>query len=374
MPQEPYDLSDPELPFWLALNRVHGIGPARFQTLLQSFGTAENVWRADLETLLAAGVDARTVASLTEQRRRIVPEAEVDRLLQLGVGVLRLIDSTYPPLLAEINLPPPVLYVRGRLLPDDAVAIAIVGTRKATSYGRQVTQQLAAGLAERRVTVVSGLARGVDACAHAAALAAGGRTVAVLGCGPDLIYPPEHARLSERLIENGAIITSFPPGTPPEAGNFPARNRLISGLSLGVVVTEAPRQSGALITAGFAGEQGRDVFAVPGSIFSKTSVGAHQLIQDGAKLVMSVEDILSELNLTNISMLSPAGPNPEPESGTEARLLELLGGVGEALHVDELSYRLGLPVATISATLAILELRGMVIVSGPMTYALAREP
>ena len=371
MPQDPYNLSDPELPFWLALNRVHGIGPARFHLLLESFGTAESVWHADPKALLAAGVDTRTVASFTEQRRHIAPEAEVERLLRLRVGVLRSVDSSYPPLLAEIDLPPPVLYVRGRLLPDDAVAVAIVGTRKATSYGRQVTQQLAAGLAERHVTVVSGLARGVDACAHSAALAAGGRTIAVMGCGPDLIYPPEHARLSERLMENGALITSFAPGTPPEARNFPARNRLISGLSLGVVVTEAPRQSGALITAGFAGEQGRDVFAVPGSIFSKASTGALQLIQDGAKLVTSVEDIVSELNL---AMLPQTALNPAPENGTEAKLLELLGGVGEALHVDELSHRLGLPVATISATLAVMELRGVVIVSGPMTYALAREP
>jgi len=373
MPQDPYDLSDPELPFWLALNAVRGIGPARFRLLLDGFGTAESVWRADPKTLLAAGVDTRTVASFTEQRRRIVPGVEVEKLLRLRVGVLRSVDSAYPPLLAEISLPPPVLYVRGQLLPDDAVAVAIVGTRKATSYGRQVTQQLASGLAERHVTVVSGLARGVDACAHAAALTAGGRTLAVMGCGPDRIYPPEHARLSERIIENGAIITPFAPGTPPEPGNFPARNRLISGLSLGVVVTEAPRQSGALITAGFAGEQGRDVFAVPGSIFSKASIGAHQLIQDGAKLVMTVEDILSELNLTHLTPPQTA-LYPEPENGTEARLLELLGDVDEALHVDELSYRLGLPVATILATLAVLELRGIVLVSGPMTYALVREP
>jgi DNA processing protein len=187
----------------------------------------------------------------------------------------------------------------------------------------------------------------------------------VLGCGPDLIYPPENTSLAARIAESGAVVTPFPPGTPPEAHNFPARNSLISGLSLGVVVTEAPAQSGALITARFAGEQGREVFAVPASIYNRSSAGALGLIQDGAKLVMRVEDILSELNL---EMLPQTIPTMEPEDETESKLLAVLGASGEALHVDALSHRLGLPVAIISATLAVLELRGLVKLVGPMIY------
>jgi DNA processing protein len=360
------DYSDPDLPYWLALNQVRGIGPARFQLLLDAFGSAQAAWDGDASDWLAAGLDGRTVTGFRAQRRDIEPHRLVERVIRLGVQALRIVDPAYPRLLSEITLPPPVLYVRGKLLPRDSLAVAVVGTRRVTTYGRQVTDQISRELAGQGITIVSGLARGIDTCAHSAALAAGGRTIAVLGCGPDLIYPPENRRLLERLIEDGAAVTPFAPGTPPEAANFPARNRLISGLSLGVVVTEAPQQSGALITARFAGEQGRDVFAVPGSIYSKSSCGALELIQDGAKLVMRVDDILSELNL---QMLPQTGSTVEPQTETEARLLEELGSAGEALHVDELSHRLGLPVATISATLAILELRGLAQLVGPMTYS-----
>jgi DNA processing protein len=370
-PGDPYDFSDPDLPYWLALSRVHGIGPARFYLLLDRFGSAENVWRSPPDDWLAAGLDALTTAGFTQERSRIVPEAELEALSRHRIGVLRFSDSSYPPLLREIHLPPPVLYLRGRLLPDDNLALAMVGTRRATAYGRQVTQQITTELARRRFTIVSGLARGIDTCAHAAALAAGGRTVAVLGSGPDIVYPPENAKLLERLIENGAAITPFAPGTPPEGANFPARNRLISGLSLGVVVTEAPRQSGALITARFAGEQGRDVFAIPASIYNQSSLGALQLIQDGAKLVMGVEDILSELNLT---MVPRPGPTTEPaaENGTEASLLALLAAGKEAQHVDELCRLSGLPIATVTATLAWLELRGLVTLVAPQAYTVVR--
>ncbi|PWT74758.1 MAG: DNA-protecting protein DprA [Chloroflexi bacterium] len=359
------DYSDPDLPFWLALNRVTGIGPVRFRSLLDVFGSAQAAWDGDPVDWLGAGLDGRTVAGFAEQRRHIVPHTLVEQLIQLRVHAVRVVDPAYPRLLTEITSPPPVLYVRGRLLPRDNLAVAIVGTRRATTYGRQVTDQISRQLAEQGIAIVSGLARGIDTCAHSAALSGGGRTIAVLGCGPDIVYPPENARLLERIIENGAAVTPFAPGTPPEAANFPARNRLISGMSLGVVVTEAPRQSGALITAGFAGEQGRDVFAVPGSIYNTSSLGALRLIQDGAKLVMRVEDILSELNL---QMLPGAAPTVEPENETEAKLLEVLGSSGEALHVDELSHRLGSPVAAISATLTVLELRRLVKLVGPMTY------
>lgn len=274
--------------------------------------------------------------------------------------------------------------MRGTLLPEDAWAVGLVGTRRVTAYGRAITEQLSRELAQQHITVVSGLARGVDTIAHMATLDAGGRTVAVLGCGPDLVYPPENAKLAARIIEQGALVTEFAPGTQPELGNFPARNRLISGLSLAVLVTEAPADSGALITARFAGEQGRDVFAVPGNINSRASTGANRLIQDGAKRVLGIGDVLSELNLhlvpppdegDDLFQAAPAEQlalslgAPQPENETEAQVLGGLSRDGQPRHIDELCRALGLPVATVSGTLVLLELRGMVRLTGPMTYA-----
>lgn len=365
------DLSDPDLPYWLALNRVKGIGPARFRLLLEAFGTAEEAWKASPASWQEAGLDARTSAALEQQRRRIEPEAELERLLRLRVGVLRLVDADYPRLLREITPPPPVLYIRGRITEEDEWALAVVGTRRASAYGRQVTERLAGELAAQRITVVSGLARGIDTIAHVAALDAGGRTLAVLGCGPDLVYPPDNAKLAARILEQGALVTEFPPGTQPEAGNFPARNRLISGLSLGVLVTEAPEQSGALITTRFAAEQGRDVFAVPGNITSRGSVGANRLIQDGAKLVQATEDILTELNLHMVPQQMELR-EVLPENDLEARLLALLGATGDPQHIDDLCRASGVPVAQVSGALVMMELKGQVSLVGPMTYVKAR--
>ncbi len=364
-------LDDPDLPYWLALNRVKGIGPARFRLLLDAFGSAEAIWRASPAAWQDAGLDARTAGSFEQQRRRIVPQAELERVLRLRVGVLRLCDDDYPRLLREIPLPPPVLYVRGSLTPEDDFALAVVGTRRATAYGRHVTERLAGELAGQRITIVSGLARGIDTHAHTAALDAGGRTIAVLGCGPDLVYPPENARLAARIVEIGALVTEFAPGTQPDAGNFPARNRLISGLSLGVLVTEAPETSGALITTRFAAEQGRDVFAVPANISSRSSVGCNRLIQDGAVLVLEVNDVLSALNLHLVPQQLEMR-ELLPENDTEAVLLDLLSGAGEPQHIDALCRTSGLQVAAVSAALVMMELKGLVRLAGPMTYATAR--
>lgn len=367
-------LDDPDMPYWLALNRVRGIGPARFRLLLECFGSARGAWQATLADWQAAGLDARSVASLEQERRRIEPNAEVERLIKLRVGALRTVDPAYPRLLQEIPLPPPVLYVRGTLAPQDEWAIGVVGTRHFSAYGRQMTEKLTGELARQSITIVSGLARGIDTFAHHAALDAGGRTLAVLGCGPDLVYPPENAKLAARIVERGAILTEFPPGTQPEAGNFPARNRLISGLSLGVLVTEAPEASGALITTRFAAEQGRDVFAVPGNVTSRASVGANRLIQDGAKMVLEVGDILSELNLhlapQQMEMLELR--ETLPENASEARLLALLDASDDPGQIDDLCRASGLPVAEVSGTLVMLELKGLVRLVGPMTYVKAR--
>ncbi len=362
---------DADLPWWLALNRVKGIGPARFRLLLDAFGSARSAWEASLADWREAGMDERTAAAFGRQRAEVHPEAEMETLARLRVAALRVVDPAYPRLLREIPAPPPVLYVRGRLLPEDELALAIVGTRRVSAYGRVVTERLAGDLAAQRVTIVSGLARGVDTCAHRAALEAGGRTIAVQGCGPDLVYPPENARLAARIVEQGAVVTEFPPGAQPDAGNFPARNRIISGLTLATLVTEAPEKSGALITARFAAEQGRDVFAVPGAITSRGSGGTNRLIQDGAKLIMAAEDALAELNL---SMAPQQLELREllPEDETEAALVTLLRAAGDPQHIDDLCRASGMPVARVSGALAMMELKGMALLVGPMTYALAR--
>jgi DNA processing protein len=364
-------MDDPELRYWLALNRVKGIGPARFTLLLDTFGSVRAAWEATPAAWRQAGLDERTASAFERQRRAINPDAELERLLTLRVGALRVIDPEYPRLLREIPAPPPVIYVRGRLLPDDELAIGVVGTRKISAYGRHMTERLSADLAGQRVTIVSGLARGVDTHAHTAALDAGGRTIAVQGCGPDLVYPPENLRLAARIVEQGAVVTEFPPGTQPEAGNFPARNRIISGLSLAVLVTEAPETSGALITARFAAEQGRDIFAVPGNVTSRASAGTNRLIQDGAKLILSAEDALAELNL---SMAPQQIELREllPADETEAALITCLRSAGDPQHIDDLCRASELPVARVSGALAMMELKGMVSLVGPMTYTLAR--
>jgi DNA processing protein len=270
-----------------------------------------------------------------------------------------------------VTLPPAILYVRGSLTDADDWSLAIVGTRRATPYGRQVTERLAGDLARQGITIVSGLARGIDTEAHTAALDACGRTIAVLGCGPDLVYPPENAKLAARILENGALVTEFAPGTQPEAGNFPARIRLISGLSLGVLVTEAPEGSGALNTTRFAAEQGRDVFAVPGNITNRASAGSNRLIQDGAKLVLESGDIITELNLHLVPEQRELR-EALPENECEANLLSRMEQAGEPLHIDELCRATGLLVAEVSGTLVMMELTGWVRLVGPMTYAPTR--
>jgi len=370
LPAPQYDLSDADLPFWLALNQAKGIGPARFKLLYEAFGDARTAWAATVADWQAAGLDARTALALEQQRRHINPDAEVERLVRLRVGVVRLVDDSYPRLLREVSAPPPVLYVRGVLRPEDDLAIGVVGTRRVSAYGRQVTEQLATGLASQGVTIVSGLARGVDTVAHNAALAAGGRTIAVQGCGPDLVYPPENAKLAARIVEEwgGAIITEYAPGVQPEAGNFPARNRIISGLSRAVLVTEAPGDSGALITARFAGEQGRDVMAVPGNVTNRGSAGANRLIQDGAKLVMEVADVLAELN-PHMAPQQRELRELLPADDVEAKLVTLLRAAGDAQHIDDLCRASGLPTAQVSGALVMLELKGLARLVGPMTYA-----
>jgi len=354
--------------YYVGFNLVRGIGPARLRMLIDAFGDVERAWHAPADALYRVGLDRRSLENLLETRARVDLDREVRRVAAVGAHILTWEDEGYPKLLAEIPDPPPVLYVRGELKPEDAWAVAVVGTRRASTYGREVTRRLVTILAQSGVTIVSGLARGVDAVAHQTALEAGGRTIAVLGCGIDLVYPPEHRELARRIAAQGALVSEYPLGTQPEPGNFPPRNRIISGLSLGVVITEAGRDSGALITADYAAEQGRDVFAVPGSILSAGCAGTNRLIQDGAKPVLDAADILQELNLTMVAEQKEAR-QALPTTETEALILAHLSA--EPVHVDDLTRAVGLPVAQVTSTLALMELKGMVRQVGGMKYVAA---
>ena len=352
--------------YYVALSRVPDMGPGRMHRLLRHFGSMAAAWHGTAAAWRDAGLEPAVIAGLERARSDIDPGQELAKLAKVEVSVLTWGDSGFPPLLRQIPSPPILLYVRGSLETIDQLAVAIVGTRNATSYGRSVTRRLASDLAANGVTVVSGLARGIDAEAHRAALEAGGRTLAVFGCGLDIVYPAEHRRLADAVTESGALISEYPLGRKPAAEQFPVRNRLISGLSLGVVITESRERSGALITAEFAGQQGRDVFAVPGSILTQSSVGPHRLIQDGAKLVASVDDILSELNI-HLAGRQPELTSAIPLSVEEERIFELLAG--DPVHVDEISAQTSIPVQQVSSLLALMEVRGIVYAAGPLTYA-----
>ncbi len=366
-------LSLDRLMYWIAFSRVLGIGPVRFQMLLNFFqDDVAAAWHASSSALSAAGLDQRTITAFLQQRMRIEPAQELEKLEHLRIHIITWRDPEYPPLLRKIEYAPPVLYVCGTFTEDDRrYALGIVGTRKMTGYGRQVTEHFTHELVAGKITIVSGLALGVDTIAHTAALDGGGRTLAVMASGLDIIYPPSNYQLARRIVESGqgALITAFPLGVNPEAGNFPARNHIISGLSLGVLVTEAPPRSGALITATSALEQGREVFAVPSGIFSPGGAGVNKLIQDGAHPVTSVQDILSSLNLYMVPEKIEA-QSILPESEEERTLLHLLSH--EAIHIDDIIRGADLPAPTVTATLTMMELKGMVKQVGAMHYILAR--
>ena len=359
-----------EVKYWIGFNIVRGIGPAKFQALLDHFGDLQSAWEATADELRAAGLDRRALRSLLSTREKLDLDAQVTRLEKASVKVLTWQSPEYPERLRHIYHPPPVLYLRGSLTLADEWSVAVVGTRRATVYGKEAARHIASELARTGVTVVSGMARGIDATAHKAALDSGGRTIAVLGSGVDVAYPAENRHLMLRVIEQGALLSEYALGTPPEASNFPPRNRLISGLVQGVVIVEAAERSGALITADYAVEQGRDVFAVPGNMFNRNSVGCNRLIQQGAKLVLSVDDILEELNLTMVAQQQELQA-VVPENETESQVLDLLSS--DPLHVDEIVRRTALPVSKVSSTLALMELKGMVRQVGGMNYILARE-
>lgn len=350
-----------DLSYWVTTSAIPGVGTATFNFLLHRFKTLKHFWDTGDEQIRKLKLDAKTRESIIDFRKKVDPKIYLNAVYEKGIKVVSLVDRDYPTNLRQISDAPPVLYYKGTLLSQDDLAIAVVGSRNATVYGRQVTEKLVSELASRGLVIVSGLARGIDAIAHRAALSAGGRTIAVLGSGVDMIYPPENRSLAEKISQNGALVSEFPLGFPSVPSNFPARNRIISGLSLGVLVTEAAIDSGSLITAGQAAEQGREVFAVPGPITSRMSEGVNKLIKEGVHPATQVEDILEILDIDRKRRQIDVKESPltgRPKDKVQAKILSVLDG--QAKHVDLIARETGMPIEKVSSTLSLMELSGFV--------------
>ncbi len=346
--------------FWFALKSVPLVGNVTFRRLLERFDTPELALKAsESELAQVRGINAAVVASIKGHAYREFAERECEKVEKAGVKVVNFLAEGYPKILLEIPDPPPYLYVKGETVGMEP-AIAIVGSRRASTYGLLTTTKLAKELAGHRVTVVSGMARGVDTAAHRGALDNGGRSIGVLGSGIDVLYPPENRRLFEEMASRGALFSEFPMGTLPLAENFPRRNRIISGISRGVLVVEAAENSGSLITAQYALEQGREVFAVPGNINYSSSRGTNRLIKQGAKLVEGVEDILEELPYMQQTIAEGSAIEPGFSlTPQEAAIYTLLAG--SPLHIDDVIIKSGLTVGEVSAILLRLELKGAIM-------------
>jgi DNA processing protein len=349
----------------VGFNMIPGIGRVRLGIIERHFGGLEVAWRADTSEFVRAGFDNGTITAIKQWRPNIEPERELEAAEKTGVSLITADDTTYPTRLREIHDYPMLLYVKGTIESDDELSIAVVGTRKPTIYGRQVTEELSSFLVRSGMTICSGLARGIDTIAHQTALNNKGRTIAVLGSGIGEIYPRENKKLADEITEHGAVISEFPLNYGPKPENFPRRNRILSGISLGTLVTEAGKSSGAVITAGFALEQNREVFAVPGNIFSDQSNGTNRLIQQGAKLVTGGGDIIEEMNMGTVFPIRER-KLIYAETEAERRIMGILNG--QSKHVDEICRTTGETVATVSSLLAIMELKGLVKQLGGMNY------
>lgn len=347
---------------WLALGLIPEVGAATFHRLVQGLGSAEAVLRAKAEALeRVPGISQQVARAIVSFPWQDALDRELRVIETRGLGLIRFGDEGYPELLAAIHSPPPILYLRGTIEPEDRVAVAIVGSRQASPYGSTMAEQISGELAERGVTIVSGMARGIDAAAHRSALRAAGRTIAVLGCGLGVTYPPEHAELADQIAEQGALISEFPIFTPPKPGHFPQRNRIISGLARGVVVIEAGLKSGALITANYALEQGREVFAVPGQATSRSSRGCHQLIKAGAKLTEGWEDIWEEIELQvapGVQVVRDLTPVSRSLAQEEILIIDALEA--GPMQIDDLIGRTQLPAGQMASLLLSLMLKGMI--------------
>ncbi|MGA3083478.1 MAG: DNA-processing protein DprA [Thermodesulfobacteriota bacterium] len=351
--------------YWLALNRIAGLGKVSYARLIERYGSPEKVFRADPVDLQSVeGMRKNTALAIVKFKRTEKIDRELDELEKQKIEVLTLTDPLYPSLLAQIHDPPPYLFYQGSPAAQDSQCLALVGSRMGTPYGIKMTERLAWGLSQKGLTIVSGMARGIDTAAHQGALMAQGRTVAVLGSGLDVIYPSENKKLYDRIVDLGMVCSEFPLGTLPERQNFPIRNRIISGLALGVVIVEATRRSGSLITARLALEQGREVFAVPGSVESFKSSGTHSLIKQGAKLVEHAGDILEELHWEESpNEVAPKTKSKIPDripslSTKEKQIWDLLAD--GSLHVDQMVRQAGIGISPMLSLLLEMELKGLI--------------
>lgn len=351
---------------WLRLNRT-GLSPQRQRQLLDAFGSPEAVFAASDSTILRLhGFSELHLSKIRQAQKDAQPERDLWKLERMGGWLLTIFDERYPPLLRRLSDAPPCLYVLGTVEETDERAIAVVGTRKPSDYGRRVAYRIASELAASGFTVVSGLAEGIDTAAHKGALDSGGRTFAVLGCGLDVIYPRSNKELARRIADNGALLTEFPLSTKPQAWHFPQRNRIISGMSLAVVIVEAPLNSGALITADWAAEQGREVFVVPGPVDQPSFEGNHRLLREGARVFTSVVDMLDELGVTTLPKTEPAKAQVPPRgqlklpdlSPTETKIWSVL--TGDWKHADDIVRESQLTTGEVLSALTLLELKGMV--------------
>lgn len=349
-----------EIEYWLMLSRIDNTRPQKRLDLVMALGSVTKVFEADMEVLLRAGFTKEQYDYFHGDEIR----AEAGNIIRMcdskGIKILTISDDEYPELLKYITDPPLVLYCRGMIPRSNS--IAIVGSRKASGYGIETARKMAFNLALSDICIVSGMARGIDTAAHTGALEAGGKTVAVLGCGVDVTYPPENSGLMERIAESGAVISEYPPGTPPSTFNFPGRNRIISGMSVGTLIVEAGMKSGSLITANYALEQGRDVFAVPGNINNYNSMGTNRLIKDGAKMVLDVDDILDELSFGSSPLVKKnrktKGSRTHNLGTKEKKIVNALKI--EDLYDEELAEKTSIDLIELFELLLELELNGIV--------------
>jgi DNA processing protein len=354
-----------DLKYWISFTRIPGFGKVRLGLLKNKFGSLEHAWTASKNDLLQTGLDKKIISNFLSLRDKILPDKELEQLEKYNIEAITIESPQYPCMLKEIADCPAVLFVRGKLMPCDELSIAVVGTRRATTYGRQVTEELVRNLALNKITIISGLAKGIDTTAHKTALEANGRTLAIFASGLDIVYPYENAKLAREIMEKGALISEHPLGVKPKAEYFPQRNRILSGMSRGVLIVESGETGGALITANFALEQDREVFAVPGSVYSPLSKGTNKLIQQGAKLVSDYMDILEELNLpVNNHQCEMITLNNQDE--IESIIIKSL--YYEPLHIDQICRNTELNIAVVQSHLTVLELKGLVKHIGNLNY------
>ena len=357
--------------YWLGFSKIEGIGKAKLEKLIHFFGNIENAWHAPNNELMSSGLDAKSIEQMIIKRPVINLDQELEKMHTEDIKFLTLEDDDYPRLLKEIYSPPLAIYYKGEFVPEkDEFSLGVVGTRKMTDYAKQITPKITRELTEQGLVIVSGLALGIDALAHEACLEAKGRTIAVLGSGLDKenIYPSYNRYLAEKILNNGGtLISEYAPGIPPSKFTFPQRNRIISGLSLGSLIVEAPEGSGALLTAKFAIDQNREVFAIPGSILSPNSVGPNNLIKQGAKAVANALDVLEALDLNLVKNYIET-KKIVADSPQEQIILDNL--THEPIHVDELSRLTNLDTSVINSTLTLMEMKGRIRNLGAMMYVL----